>query len=114
MNSDARNRLFERCHSMAQYASKHPSFERTTFSFLVQAYRQLAGKHKADARRVKALAEVYLPDMFTLYKSEFRASGTVVSVSESDVLIEKVNTDATRTDMARRARLRSENILDNA
>ena len=114
MNSDARKRLFERCHSMAQYASKHPSFERATFSYLVQTYRQLAGKHKADARRVKALAEVYLPDMFTLFKSEFRAPGTVVEVPVGTVPIEKVDTEVTRTDMARRARLRSKNILDNA
>ena len=114
MNSDARKRLFERCHSMAQYASTHPYNGRAAFSYLVQAYRQLAGEHKADARRVKALAEVYLPDMFTLYKSEFRAPGTVVEVPNGTVPIEKVDTEVTRTDMARRARLRSKNILDNA
>ena len=114
MNSDVRKRLFERCHSMAQYARNNPCFERSAFSYMVQAYRQLAGKHKADASRVKSLAEVYLPDMFTLYKSEFRAPGTVVEVPNGTVPIEKVDTEVTRTDMARRARLRSKNILDNA
>lgn len=114
MNSDERKRLFERCHSMAQYASSHPHNERATFSYLVQAYRKLATKHKADASRVKALAEVYLPDMFTLYKSEFRAPGIVVEISTGTVPVEKVDMETARTDMARRAQLRSKNILDIA
>lgn len=113
MNADARKRLFDRCHSMALHGAQNSYAARSMFSYLVNAYRKLAAKHKADAARIKALAEVYLPELFRLYKDEFRAPGIVVTVSGADVPIERVNTDATRTDMARRARLRSRNILDN-